>query len=171
VFVERTGQTSSQVEVLERVLDKGIVIDASMRVALMGIDLVTVEALVVIASIQTYLESVDAVALSGGARSRIDAVTSGEAYPRYRHKTLETAQGRRVEPPGDHGKSGPLRPDRGEHSRHSPQGRAVHEERGKAEAGSASGPGNPWPTGLGSLVGGTASESLRSGKEEEGHHG
>jgi gas vesicle structural protein len=43
-------------EILERVLDKGIVIDASVRVAVAGIDLVTVDARVVVASLQTYLQ-------------------------------------------------------------------------------------------------------------------
>jgi predicted ester cyclase len=41
-------------DVLDRVLDKGIVIDAWVRVALAGIDLVRVEARVVVASIETY---------------------------------------------------------------------------------------------------------------------
>jgi gas vesicle structural protein len=45
----------SLVDVLDRVLDKGIVIDAWVRVALVGIDLVTVEARIVIASIDTYI--------------------------------------------------------------------------------------------------------------------
>ena len=53
--VERTSATSNLVEVLDRVLDKGIVIDAWVRVSLVGIELVTVEARVVVASIATYL--------------------------------------------------------------------------------------------------------------------
>jgi len=42
--------------VLDRVLDKGTVIDAWVRVSLIGIDLVTVEARVVVASIETYFK-------------------------------------------------------------------------------------------------------------------
>jgi gas vesicle structural protein len=42
-------------DILDRVLDKGIVIDAWMRVASGGIDLVEVEARVIVASIETYL--------------------------------------------------------------------------------------------------------------------
>jgi gas vesicle structural protein len=53
--VERTSATANLVEVLDRVLDKGIVIDAWVRVSLVGIELVTVEARVVVASIATYL--------------------------------------------------------------------------------------------------------------------
>ena len=40
---------------LDRVLDKGIVIDAWVRLSLVGIDLLTIEARVVVASIETYL--------------------------------------------------------------------------------------------------------------------
>jgi len=72
MVVERTNAADNPVEVLDRVLDKGIVIDAWIRVALMGVDLITVEARVVVASIQTYLESSKALALAGAA-SPIDA--------------------------------------------------------------------------------------------------
>jgi hypothetical protein len=46
---------------LDRVLDKGIVIDAWVRVSLVGIDLITVEARVVVASIDTYIKFSEAV--------------------------------------------------------------------------------------------------------------
>src|SRR2546425_7676512 len=52
----------SLVDVLDRVLDKGIVIDAWVRVSLVGIELVTVEARVVVASISTYLGYAPALA-------------------------------------------------------------------------------------------------------------
>ena len=52
--VERTPSGSSLIDVLDRVLDKGIVIDAWVRVSLVGIDLVTVEARIVVASIDTF---------------------------------------------------------------------------------------------------------------------
>ena len=48
--VERAAGGSSLIDVLDRVLDKGIVIDAWVRVSLVGIDLITVEARVVVAS-------------------------------------------------------------------------------------------------------------------------
>jgi hypothetical protein len=52
--LERAPGTASLIDVLDRVLDKGIVIDAWARVSLVGIDLLTLEARVVIASIDTY---------------------------------------------------------------------------------------------------------------------
>lgn len=61
--VERAAGGTSLIDVLDRVLDKGIVIDAWVRVSLVGIDLITVEARVVVASIDTYLKYSEAVSL------------------------------------------------------------------------------------------------------------
>jgi len=60
VILERE-RTTQPVEVLDRVLDKGIVIDAWLRVSLGGIDLLRVDARVVVASIETYLKYTEAV--------------------------------------------------------------------------------------------------------------
>ena len=59
--VQREHSGASLIDVLDRVLDKGIVIDAWVRVSLVGIDLITVEARVVVASIDTYLKYSEAV--------------------------------------------------------------------------------------------------------------
>ena len=58
--VERAPGGTSLIDVLDRVLDKGIVVDAWVRVSLVGIDLITVEARVVVASIDTYLRYAEA---------------------------------------------------------------------------------------------------------------
>jgi hypothetical protein len=63
--VERAPGGTSLIDVLDRVLDKGIVIDAWVRVSLVGIDLITVEARVVVASIDTYLKYSEAVGQVG----------------------------------------------------------------------------------------------------------
>src|SRR3978361_1101792 len=63
--VERAPGGTSLIDVLDRILDKGIVIDAWVRISLVGIDLITVEARVVVASIDTYLKYADAVGLTG----------------------------------------------------------------------------------------------------------
>jgi hypothetical protein len=55
VSLERSPASTSLIDVLDRVLDKGIVIDAWVRVSLVGIDLLTIEARVVVASIESYL--------------------------------------------------------------------------------------------------------------------
>ena len=66
--VERAAGGTSLIDVLDRVLDKGIVIDAWVRVSLVGIDLITVEARVVVASIDTYLKYSEAVLQGSPAR-------------------------------------------------------------------------------------------------------
>ena len=63
--VERAPGGTSLIDVLDRILDKGIVIDAWVRISLVGIDLITVEARVVIASIDTYLKYAEAVGITG----------------------------------------------------------------------------------------------------------
>jgi gas vesicle structural protein len=77
--VERAPGGTSLIDVLDRVLDKGIVIDAWVRISLVGIDLITVEARVVVASIDTYLKYAEAVGLTP-AVSR-PAITPGSAEP------------------------------------------------------------------------------------------
>jgi hypothetical protein len=77
--VERAPGGTSLIDVLDRVLDKGIVIDAWVRISLVGIDLITIEARVVVASIDTYLKYAEAVGLTP-AISR-PALTSGVAEP------------------------------------------------------------------------------------------
>jgi len=55
------------VEVLDRVLDKGIVVDAAVRVSVVGVELLGVDARVVVASIQTYLRHADDLAYTAMA--------------------------------------------------------------------------------------------------------
>lgn len=63
----RPGDDGTFIEVLDRVLDKGIVIDGWARLSLVGIDLIGLEMNVVVASIGTYLRYADA--LGRGSRS------------------------------------------------------------------------------------------------------
>ena len=79
--IERASGGSSLVDVLDRVLDKGIVIDAWVRVSLVGIDLITVEARVVVASIDTYLKYAEAV---GASRPISRPAAEGRSYDELR---------------------------------------------------------------------------------------
>jgi hypothetical protein len=63
--IERASTGSSLIDVLDRVLDKGIVIDAWVRVSVVGIDLITIEARVTVASIETYLKYAEAISYMG----------------------------------------------------------------------------------------------------------
>src|SRR5437867_6463252 len=73
----------SQVEIFDRVLDKGIVIDAWARVSVVGIELLTVDTRVVVASIATYFEHSDALAQlpnTGAPASRVFAAGASTAH-------------------------------------------------------------------------------------------
>jgi hypothetical protein len=65
--VEKVNSSSSLAEVIDRILDKGIVIDAWVRVSLVGIELLSIEARVVIASVDTYLKYAEAIGLTASA--------------------------------------------------------------------------------------------------------
>jgi hypothetical protein len=79
--VERSVGGTSLIDVLDRVLDKGIVIDAWVRVSLVGIDLITVEARIVVASIDTYLKYSEAVGQVGSVSkpAAVEAPRASEA--------------------------------------------------------------------------------------------
>jgi hypothetical protein len=63
--VKRAASDSSLADIDDRVLDKGIVIDAWMRTSLAGLDLVHIDMRVVVASINTYLTQASALAMTG----------------------------------------------------------------------------------------------------------
>ncbi len=62
--VIRDDGRATLIDVLDRVLDKGIVIDAWVRLSLAGVDLLMLEARIVIASLETYLSYADTIAFS-----------------------------------------------------------------------------------------------------------
>ncbi|GAB6098317.1 gas vesicle structural protein GvpA [Halanaerocella petrolearia] len=61
--LQKSTDASSLAEVVDRILDKGIVVDAYARVSLVGIELLSVEARVVIASVERWLSYAEAVGL------------------------------------------------------------------------------------------------------------
>ena len=65
--VEKAIGSSSLVEVVDRILDKGVVIDAWVRVSLVCIELLAIEARVVVASVETWLKYAEAVGLTATA--------------------------------------------------------------------------------------------------------
>ena len=58
------GSSSSLAELLNVILDKGIVIDAWARVSVVGIEILTIEARIVVASVDTYLRYAEAIGLT-----------------------------------------------------------------------------------------------------------
>ena len=65
--MEKAMASSSLAEVVDRILDKGVVIDAWVRVSLVGIELLAVEARVVVAGVETYLKYAEAIGLTATA--------------------------------------------------------------------------------------------------------
>jgi gas vesicle structural protein len=65
--VSQSTNSSSLAEVVDRILDKGIVIDLWAKVSLVGIELLSIEARVVVASVETYLKYAEAIGLTATA--------------------------------------------------------------------------------------------------------
>jgi gas vesicle structural protein len=61
--IQKSVDSSSLAEVVDRILDKGVVIDLWARVSLVGIELLTIDARIVIASVDTWLKYAKAVGL------------------------------------------------------------------------------------------------------------
>ena len=60
-YLQRAPSPSGLVDVVDLILDKGLVIDAYIRVSVIGIELITIDTRIVIASVDTYLRFAEAV--------------------------------------------------------------------------------------------------------------
>ncbi|NUR75972.1 MAG: gas vesicle protein [Thermoleophilia bacterium] len=60
-YLQRAPSPSGLADVVDLILDKGLVIDAYVRIAVIGIELVTIDARIVVASVDTYLRFAEAV--------------------------------------------------------------------------------------------------------------
>jgi gas vesicle structural protein len=85
-YITRAPRSSGLADVLEILLDRGLVLDAYVRVSLVGIELLTIDLRVVIASVDTYLRFAEAV-------NRLDlrAVDSSKSVPELFEKGEEEA--------------------------------------------------------------------------------
>lgn len=70
--LQRQAGPSGLADVLDVILDKGLVIDVYVRVALVGIELLTIDARIVVASVDTYLRFAEAV-------NRLDLTQVGDS--------------------------------------------------------------------------------------------
>src|SRR5919199_2282790 len=73
-YLQRAPSPSGLAEVLDLILDKGIVIDAYVRISLVGIEVLTIDARIVIASVDTYLRFAEAV-------NRLDLAAQTKGLP------------------------------------------------------------------------------------------
>src|SRR5881398_1303152 len=71
-YLQRAPSPSGLADVVDLILDKGLVIDAYIRIAVIGIELITIDARIVIASVDTYLRFAEAV-------NRLDLAENGPA--------------------------------------------------------------------------------------------
>jgi gas vesicle structural protein len=83
-YITRAPRSSGLADVLEILLDRGLVIDAYVRVSLVGIELLTIDLRVVVASVDTYLRFAEAV-------NRLDlrAVDESKSVPELFEKESE----------------------------------------------------------------------------------
>jgi hypothetical protein len=65
--VEKAMASSSLAEVIDRILDKGVVVEAWVRVSLVGIEILAIETRAVFAGVDTYLKYAEAVGLTAQA--------------------------------------------------------------------------------------------------------
>ncbi|KAA9159296.1 gas vesicle structural protein GvpA [Amycolatopsis acidicola] len=82
--------SSSLADVIDTILDKGLVIDAYVRVSLVGIELLTIDARVVVASVDTYLrfaEAVNRLDISGTEQKGLPDLVEGVASGGSKAKT------------------------------------------------------------------------------------
>jgi hypothetical protein len=101
--IRRAPNASGLYDVLDLILDKGIVIDAFVRVSLVGIELLTIDARVVVASVDTYLryaEGVERLQVYNRAGSTrlpdlVGKTQKGKAIGRGVEKVTEALTGRR----------------------------------------------------------------------------
>jgi hypothetical protein len=76
---------SGLADVIDIILDKGLVIDAYVRVSLVGIELLTIDARIVIASVDTYLRFAEAV-----GRLDIEATGNSQGLPELMENITES---------------------------------------------------------------------------------
>ena len=90
-YLQRGPTPSGLVDVLDLILDKGLVIDAYVRVSVIGIELLTIDARIVVASVDTYLRFAEAV-------NRLDLTeTEVAGLPELQERVPEQMAKRKVE--------------------------------------------------------------------------
>ena len=65
--MEKSMGSASLAEVVDRILDKGVVIDAWLRISLVGIEILAIETRAVVAGVDTFLKYAEAVGLTAEA--------------------------------------------------------------------------------------------------------
>jgi gas vesicle structural protein len=104
-YLERP-KPSGLADVVEVILDKGLVIDAYVRVSLIGIELITIDARIVIASVDTYLrfaEAVNRLDISEDGGAGLPELMEGMTESGAKSKTKGALEGVKDKLPGGGG--------------------------------------------------------------------
>lgn len=107
--ISRAPRPSSLADILDLILDKGLVIDAYVRVSALGIEVLTIDARIVIASVDTYLhfaEAVNRLDLSQTETQGIQGLTQGLGKSGAKGKVQGAIEGGKEALKGDHNGSG-----------------------------------------------------------------
>src|ERR1044071_5590309 len=102
-YLQRAPSPSGLADVLNVILDKGIVIGAFVRVSVIGIELITIDARIVIASVDTYLrfaEAVNRLDLSESGGMGLEDLKDGNGSKRKAQGAIEGAK-EKLTPDGD----------------------------------------------------------------------
>jgi hypothetical protein len=94
-YLERP-RASGLAEVVDIILDKGLVVDAFVRVSLLGLELLTIDARIVVASVDTYLrwaETVDRVVLAPAPTTGVPELLGGAVEGGSQRKVRGAAEG------------------------------------------------------------------------------
>ena len=100
-YLQRAPSPSGLADVLDVILDKGLVIDAYVRISVIGIELVTIDARIVVASVDTYLrfaEAVNRLDLTQTETAGIDELREGGSAAK--RKTEGALEGAKEKMPG-----------------------------------------------------------------------
>ena len=104
-YLERP-KPSGLADVVEVILDKGLVIDAYVRISLIGIELITIDARIVIASVDTYLrfaEAVNRLDISEDGGAGLPELMEGMTESGSKSKTKGALEGVKEKLPGGGG--------------------------------------------------------------------
>jgi hypothetical protein len=106
-YLQRAPSPSGLADVLDVILDKGLVIDAFVRVSVIGIEVLTIDARIVIASVDTYLrfaEAVNRLDLSQTETAGIDELRNGGSSSKEKSKGVLEGAKEKLTPGGDSSK-------------------------------------------------------------------
>src|SRR5213596_834847 len=94
-YIQRSG-SAGLYEVLDLLLDKGLVIDVFVRVSLVGIELLTIDARIVVASVDTYLrfaEAANRLAIGSEPKGLTDLVSDVKGSGSTKSRTKGVLEG------------------------------------------------------------------------------